>query len=99
MKDFNKYTILLDCYRNLLTEKELEVFISYYEQDLSISEIADNLNISRSAIHKKIKIVEDKLDNYEKILKLASKNQRLLELVSNLKEEKIKKEIIEIIDL
>ena len=71
MEKFVKYNKLFDCYEKLLTSKERDTFKEYYEEDLSLQEIADNNNVSRSAIHKTIKTVEEKLDFYEKNLKLA----------------------------
>ena len=72
---------LFDYYQNLLTEKEQNIFKDYYQDDLSLQEIADNLNISKSAVGKTIKIVEQKLDNYEQILKLNEKNMKINDLL------------------
>lgn len=71
MEKFVKYNKLFDCYEMLLTDKERNSFKDYYEEDLSLQEIAENNNVSRSAIHKTIKIVEEKLDFYESNLKLC----------------------------
>ena len=49
---------LFDYYNVLLTKKEQDIFIDHYEDDLSLQEIADNLNISKSAVGKTLKIVE-----------------------------------------
>ena len=43
---------LFDYYNVLLTKKEQDIFIDHYEDDLSLQEIADNLNISKSAVGK-----------------------------------------------
>ena len=78
---------LFDYYQKLLTEKEQNIFEYYYQEDLSLQEIADNLNISKSAVGKTIKIVEEKLNNYEDLLKLNEKsikiNNILKDVVSN----------------
>ena len=71
MEKFVKYNKLFDCYEMLLTDKEKSSFKDYYEEDLSLQEIAENNNVSRSAIHKTIKNVEEKLDFYESNLKLC----------------------------
>ena len=71
MEKFVKYNKLFDCYSSLLTEKERACFKDYYEEDLSLQEIAENNNVSRSAIHKTIKNVEEKLGLYEENLKLC----------------------------
>ena len=57
---------LFDLYENLLTDKEKDCFLDYYSNDLSLAEIAENNNVSRNAIHKTVKTVEEKLEEYEK---------------------------------
>ena len=54
------YNELFSYYKELLTKKEQEVFSLYYEENLSMGEIAQIKNISRSAIGFKIKNVEEK---------------------------------------
>ena len=46
---------LLDAYEQLLTEKQREILNLYYKEDLSFSEIAENLHISRAAVNDHIK--------------------------------------------
>lgn len=98
MEKFVKYNKLFDCYEKLLTEKERVCFKDYYEEDLSLQEIAENNNVSRSAIHKTIKNVEEKLDFYEENLKLCN----ILDKLKNIEEikdiEEIKKEIKNLIE-
>ena len=95
MNEFIKYNKLFDCYGSLLTEKERLVFKDYYIDDLSLKEIADNRHISRSAVYKKIKNVEEKLDKYEKNLKLCT----ILETIESSKELiNLKNKIIKIME-
>ena len=44
------YNNLFSIYQKLLTLKEQNIFSLYYEENLSLSEIAENLGISRSAV-------------------------------------------------
>ena len=74
---------LFDYYQKLLTKKEQDIFTLYYEEDLSMQEIADNLNISKSAVGKTLKIVEKKLDNYENTLHLYRNKQKINKLLEN----------------
>jgi len=60
MDDLVKYTELFDCYGKLLTEKQQEYFIDYYFNNLTISVLSENYQISRNAIHKQLKIVIQK---------------------------------------
>lgn len=90
MKDVIYLTILYDYYEKLLSEKDRTCFKSYYFDNLSLSEIADNENISRNAIHKRLKKIEEKLIDYENIIGLYKKEQKVLELVED---EKLKQRI------
>ena len=72
---------LYDLYKNLLNEKESLVFIDYYQNDLSLSEIAENNNVTRNAIFKSLKNVENKLLSYEEKLKLYEKRKQILKLI------------------
>ena len=77
---------LYDYYGELLTEKQKEYFEDYYFQNLSLSEISENKNISRNAIHKALKETENKLTYYEKILKQKEKEQKIKEIIKNIDE-------------
>jgi uncharacterized protein len=56
---------LFDTYKNMLNSHEQEIFIDYYQNDLSYSEIAINNNVTRNAIYKTLKVVINKLNDYE----------------------------------
>lgn len=63
-----KVSILCDLYGKLLTEKQYEFLNEYYNNDLSLSEIAENYNITRQAVRDIIKKGEKKLFEYEEKL-------------------------------
>ncbi len=44
-------TMLFDFYGDLLTEKQREYYDLYYNEDLSLSEIAENVGITRQGVH------------------------------------------------
>lgn len=73
MKEQLYLTSLYDMYSSLLTDKQQAYFEDYYFNNLSLSEIAENNDISRSAIGKTLKEIEVKLNNYEDKLMLVSK--------------------------
>lgn len=79
MEEHIYYNGLFDFYEKLLTEKERFYFKSYYSDDLSLSEIATNTNVSRAAVFKAVKNVILKLEDYEH-------NLHLYEIASELKE-------------
>ncbi len=74
---------LYDLYNNLLTEKQRSYFENYYFDDLSISEIAINYNISRNGVYDQLKRVENSLIDYEEKLKLAYKISKIESLDDN----------------
>ena len=49
---------LFDVYETLLTDREKEIFKYYYYEDLSLSEISENLNITRTGVFNTLKKVE-----------------------------------------
>ena len=61
-------TLLLDIYGGLLTEKQRDVLSLYYDEDLSLSEIADNEGITRQGVHDSIKRAEVQLVEIEEKL-------------------------------
>ncbi len=64
---------LLDFYGDLLTDRQRSAAEYYYNDDLSLSEIADNLNISRQGVRDNIKRAEAFLFNMEQTLGLAKR--------------------------
>ncbi len=97
MEDFIYYNSLFDIYGSLLTEKEQENFKDYYQEDLSLSEIAENKNISRSAVQKTIKVVLEKLNYYEDNLNIYKKNEVLHEVLLSDNINDIRKKIEKIL--
>lgn len=78
---------LYDYYKNLLTDKQREYFEEYYFNDLSLSEISENYNVSRNAIHKQLKEIENKLIEYEEKLNLYSKAIEIKKILVNVDDE------------
>jgi len=97
MEEFVYYNNLFDVYGTLLTEKEQITFKDYYQEDLSLSEIANENNVSRSAVQKTIKTVLDKLEYYEDMLHVYSKNVKLSKLLNESNIGIIKNEIEKIL--
>lgn len=97
MEDLVYYNDLYDIYSTLLTEKQREYFEDYYFENLSFSEMAENYNVSRNAIFKQIKITKEKLDEFEAALNLYTKKQKILSMIENTNDEKLKKELEDLI--
>lgn len=63
--------LLLDFYGNMLTDRQKEIMVLYYEDNLSLSEVAEELGITRQAVSDSIKRSEKILhDTEEKLLLL-----------------------------
>lgn len=97
MKEFVYYNNLFDIYGCLLTEKEKVTFRDYYQEDLSLAEIADENSVSRTAVYKTIKTVIDKLNKYEDNLHVYKSNKKLNEILLLDDIDVIKNEIKEIL--
>ena len=90
-------TNLFDIYESLLTDREKEIFKYYYYEDLSLSEIGENLNITRTGVFNTLKKVEEKLLQYEDNLKLMSMKGTLKDLLEESDIEIIKNKLKKII--
>lgn len=73
MKKFAEMALLVDFYGPLLTEKQRNVWDLHYQQDLSLTEIAEIARISRQAIHDLLKRTEKILVGYEEKLGLVQR--------------------------
>ncbi len=63
---------LFDFYGSLLTSRQQEIMRLYFYQDLSLGEIAENLDISRQGVYDHLQRAEKQLQDYEEELGLFS---------------------------
>lgn len=92
--DKNDYMIVLyDYYGALFTTVQKNYFEDYYFNNLSLSEMAENYNISRNAIHKVIKNVCEKLNYYESELNLYDKSIKINELLKSIDDDDLKEKL------
>ena len=82
-------SMLLELYGKLLTEKQADTVDLYYNQNLSLSEIAEELNITRQGVRKNLVYAEDKLFDFE---------EKLCFLKQKLEQNEIINEVIKEID-
>ncbi len=90
------YVELFDYYGELFTDKQKEYFKDYYENNLTLQEIAENSSVSRNAVHKNIKEILQKLDYYEEKLNLYKNRIKIEKIIENLDND-IKLQIEELI--
>ena len=84
-KDY-EIAMLLDFYGELLTEKQREAMDLYYNEDLSLAEIAEPLSISRQGVRDSIKRGEKQLEELETTLGLAKRFREIKHDVVDIKE-------------
>ncbi len=66
-------SLLYDLYGGMLTEKQRELFTLYYEEDLSLAEIAQNEGITRQGVRDTIVRAEEALLEFEEKLQLSDR--------------------------
>ncbi|XJS09719.1 YlxM family DNA-binding protein [Aerococcaceae bacterium WGS1372] len=94
---------LFSFYKSLLTEKQRDMLSLYYEEDLSLSEIAEEFDISRQGVHDNIRRGEKSLVDYERFLNLNDRRLKRMELLNQLdhlvKDEEASKLISQLLKL
>ena len=86
MEKFVEQTLLYDFYGELLTERQQQVYESVVLEDYSLSEVAENLGISRQGVHDMIKRCNHTLEEYESRLHLVEKFLCIRKQVQKIKE-------------
>ena len=79
-----KYTFLLDFYGEMLTERQRELIDSYYNADLSLSELSEEFGITRQGIRDSIKRSEKELNEMEERLGLAKRFSMVTEALTEI---------------
>ena len=98
MNKQDKLILLFDYYGDLLSESQKNYFESYYFDNLTLSEIGENYDVSRNAVSKDLKLASEKLNNFEEKLRLVEKDDKLRKIVSKMKDEELKEKIMNILD-
>ena len=80
-------SILLEIYGNLLTEKQKEYMNYYYNEDLSLSEIAENDGITRQAVMRILQKSSKKLEEYEQKLQIMEKQKQIKKNIEELRKD------------
>lgn len=80
-------SMLLEVYEKLLTEKQRDMIDLYYNDNLSLSEIAEELGITRQGVHKSLIDAENKLFDYEEKLQILKQKLERQELIEEIMKE------------
>ena len=84
-----RYINLFTIYKELLTYTQQEIVGDYLLVDLSISEIANEREISRSAVEDAISKACKKMDDFEDKLHLLEKKEKISKITANLKNKSL----------
>ena len=91
-----KVSILCQIYGKLLTKNQFEIITDYYDNDLSLSEIAENNQITRQAVRdiikkseKKLYELEEELSFMEKQINYEKKINCIIEKIAQIQKEEI----------
>lgn len=99
-----KFSVLLDFYGSLLSKRQYDIMNLYYNEDLSLGEIAEDIGITRQGVRDAVKKAEHILTETEEKLGLAGRFVSISETISIIKNkiEKLNigdgKEIIDLLD-
>ncbi len=85
LDDFLKYSVLFLYYRELFSRKQKEYLELYLEENSSLSEIAEEYNVTRQAVFDNIKRGFRQLDEYEEKLGIFKREKELKEKLEKLK--------------
>ncbi|MDP4152325.1 MAG: YlxM family DNA-binding protein [Bacillota bacterium] len=81
-----RMALLMDYYGAMLTDKQREVMELYYDEDLSLAEIAEHAHITRQGVRDSIKRGEAYILELEEKLGLADRMALLEETIGELSE-------------
>ncbi len=84
MQDLLELSVLFEYYGKMLTPRQFDVCDMYLNQNLSLSEISENLGITRQGVRDSLVKAEGILINLENNLDIMKKNEALSEIIANI---------------
>ena len=84
-QDALQMSLLLDYYGELLSQKQRTCFDLYYNQDLSLSEIAAELGVSRQGVHELLSRAESALGEFERVTGCIARDRRTAIALADIK--------------
>ena len=79
-------SLLLDFYGPLLTDKQRMSLQLHHEDDMSLGEIAEELGVSRQAVHDNLQRARHILNDYESRLHLVAQYEAREQVINELKD-------------
>ena len=86
IEQFERINSLLLSYGEILSSSQKEVLSAYYSFNLSISEIAEERNVSRAAVEDALKKGVKRLEELEQALKINEKRDEILKITAKIKQ-------------
>ncbi len=86
MEDFVRASLLYDFYGELLTEHQKKVYSTYIQDDLSLTEIANEEGISRQGVYDMTKRCRAILEEYEDKLHLVERFLKIREIAKRIEQ-------------
>lgn len=99
MEQFVRTILLLDFYGQLLTERQQHACRLYYEENFSLAEIAEELSISRQAVHDTLRRAGLALEGFEEKLKLVERFEEQQRELRRLKELLLQGQVDDVLPL
>ena len=87
MDRIKERALLFDIYGNLLTDHQKKIYSDVVENDFSLSEIGEEIGISRQCVHDAVKRIDKILAEYEEKLHFAENYQKNIETIDKIKHE------------
>ncbi len=101
-----RYASLCEIYGALLSNRQEEIVTAFFFEDFSLSEIADNIGISRQAVHEHLHKACALLDDFEEKLRMHQKNlvyrERLMTILDSLPQadrEQVSKQLHDLLEI
>ena len=79
-------SLLLDFYGPVLTDKQRMSLQLHHEDDMSLGEIAEELGVSRQAVHDNLQRARHILNDYESKLHLVAQYEAREQVINELKD-------------
>jgi len=98
LDEFLEVSLLLDYYKNLLSDKQKEYMLEHFEEDLSLSEIAKNHGVSRQAVYDNIRRGMKILKTYEEKIGFCEKDREFTDSLNELRKDFTLTKLDEIIE-
>lgn len=98
LTDFVRYGELFEIYGKLLSQDRQKIMRQYFDFNMTLAEISKEKQISRQAVLDSISKACQKLDEYENTLHLLERKNKLIKILSDLKNKDSLKEIKQKVD-